>query len=71
MPTYRITRLWSLSGYTTSEVHAESEEQAQQLEADAWDERGAFASLPPALAARVEETYDEVESIEELRPSLT
>jgi len=66
MPTYRITRLWSLSGSATSEVNAPTEAAARELEQARWSQSGALTSLPPELRQRLEEIYEEIESAEEI-----
>lgn len=69
MPTYRITRLWSVAGYAVTEVVAGSEAEARATEEARWDESGAQASLPADLRARVEDVFDEVEAVEEIAGS--
>ena len=66
MPTYRITRLWSVAGYLTTDVEATSEEAALAVEASRWEAEGAVASLPPALRRRLEEVFEEIDAVEEL-----
>ena len=66
MPTYRITRLWSVAGFAVTEVEAPSEAEAIAAEEARWDERGAQASLPAELRHRIEDVFDEVESVEEV-----
>lgn len=68
MPTYRITRLWSVAGYTTSEVEADSEDAARAIEEARWEEAGVVPSLPPELRLRIEDLFVDVETVEDITP---
>lgn len=63
MPKYAITRTWSVAGWVTTEVEADSEDVALQIEAENWDTVGAVASLPPALRRHIESIEDEIDDV--------
>lgn len=66
MPRYAITRLWSVAGSLTTEVEAASEAEARSIEETRWSTGGATASLPPELRNRIDDLFEEVESVEEV-----
>ncbi|MDA0271111.1 MAG: hypothetical protein DWG83_01845 [Chloroflexi bacterium] len=66
MPTYRVTRLWSLAGHLTTEVEAPSEDAARRIEEERCETEGAVASLPPALRLRLEDVFEEIDQVEEI-----
>ncbi|MGE3961130.1 MAG: hypothetical protein AB7F65_05555 [Dehalococcoidia bacterium] len=63
MPKYAITRTWSLAGWVTTEIEAESEEEAQRLETRRWNASGVLASLPRELKQHIEEIEEHVEDV--------
>jgi len=66
MPTFAITRTWSVAGWVTTDVEADSEEAARAIEEERWQEVSAVASLPNALRQHIEEIYEEIEDVRAL-----
>ena len=69
MPTFAITRTWSVAGWVTTDVEADSEEAARAIEEERWQDAGAVASLPNALRLHIEEIYEEIEDVRALPPT--
>lgn len=69
MPTFAITRTWSVAGWVTTDIEADSEEAARAIEEERWQESGAVASLPRELRRHIEEISEEIEDVRAL-PSI-
>ena len=65
MPTFAITRTWSVAGWVTTDIEADSEEAARAIEEERWQEAGAVASLPQALRLHIEDIFEEIEDVRE------
>ena len=66
MPTFAITRTWSVAGWVTTDIEADSEEAARAIEEERWQEAGAVASLPQALRLHIEEICEEIDEVRAL-----
>jgi len=66
MPKYAVTRTWSVAGWVTTEIDADTEEAARAIEDDRWQEGGAVASLPHELRQHIEEIFEEIEDVRAL-----